>query len=172
MAVDSIAPVGARDESNMARYLPPSVGNTNAQKPGQLPEDAKKEVEDLKKRDREVRQHELAHMIAGGQYVRGGPTYTYKIGPDGRRYAVGGEVQIDTSEIPDDPEATLKKMQVVERAALAPKDPSGQDYRVAAQARQQEMKARAEIARQKANPDTAGDKSAEEPKASGVDIQI
>ncbi len=172
MAVSGIAPVGAHDKPDMARYMPSPAEKPPAEKNGQLSEDARQEVDELKKRDREVRQHELAHMIAGGQYVRGGPTYTYKIGPDGRRYAVGGEVQIDTSEIPDDPEATLKKMQVVERAALAPKDPSGQDYRVAAQARQQEMKARAEIARQKETPDTADEKSPDEPKVSGVNIQI
>lgn len=168
----SIASVGAHDQPDMMRYMPHTAESSSAQKPGQLPAEAQKEVEDLKKRDREVRQHELAHMIAGGQYVRGGPTYTYKIGLDGQRYAVGGEVQIDTSEIPDDPEATLKKMQVVERAALAPKDPSGQDYRVAAQARQQEMKARAELAQQKETPATADDKSPDEPKVSGVNIQI
>ena len=172
MGDTSIAPVGAHDQPDMMRYMPPPAEASSARKPGELSDDAQKEVESLKKRDREVRQHELAHLIAGGQYVRGGPTYTYKIGPDGQRYAVGGEVQIDTGEIPDDPEATLKKMQVVERAALAPKDPSGQDYRVAAQARRQEMKARAELAQQKTDPDTADNKLPDEPKVSGVNIQI
>ncbi len=125
----------------------------------------------MKKRDREVRQHEMAHLAAGGAYVRGGPTYGYRTGPDGQRYAVSGEVQIDSSEIPDDPEATLKKMETVIKAALAPKDPSGQDRRVAAQARQTEMKARAEIAQQKETPNTADEKTSDAPPA-GVNIQI
>ena len=171
MAVSDIAPIGARDETNISRYLPLSGGTTSPQKAGALPDDAaKKEVADLKNRDREVRQHELAHLAAGGSYVRGSPTYSYKTGPDGQRYAVGGEVQIDTGEVPDDPEATARKMQVVMKAALAPKDPSGQDYRVAAQARQLEMKAHAEAAQQKTNPDE-GATNVEKPSA-GVNIKI
>ncbi len=88
---------------------------------------------DLKKRDKEVRRHEAAHMAAGGTYVKGAPTYSYQIGPDGRRYAVGGEVSIDTSK-ESDPARTLQKMRTVQRAALAPANPSPQDRLVAAKA--------------------------------------
>ena len=99
---------------------------------------------ELKKRDQQVRQHEMAHLIAGGQYVRGGPNYVYEVGPDGRRYAVGGDVSIDTS--PErDPRATLRKMLTVERAALAPANPSAQDRAVAAKAAQEASKAEMEI---------------------------
>jgi len=99
---------------------------------------------ELKKRDQQVRQHEMAHLIAGGQYVRGGPNYVYEVGPDGRRYAVGGDVSIDTS--PErDPRATLRKMLTVERAALAPANPSAQDRAVAAKAAQEAAKAQMEI---------------------------
>jgi len=99
---------------------------------------------ELKKRDQQVHQHEMAHLIAGGQYVRGGPNYVYEVGPDGRRYAVGGDVSIDTS--PErDPRATLRKMLTVERAALAPANPSAQDRAVAAKAAQEAAKAQMEI---------------------------
>ncbi len=99
---------------------------------------------ELKKRDQQVRQHEMAHLIAGGQYVRGGPNYIYEVGPDGKRYAVGGDVSIDTS--PErDPHATLRKMLTVERAALAPANPSAQDRAVAAKASQEAAKAEMEI---------------------------
>ncbi len=108
-----------------------------------------KQVAELKQRDREVRTHEQAHVAAGGQHVTGGPSYSYQKGPDGRRYAVGGEVQIDTSPVPDDPEATLRKMQQVQRAALAPAEPSGQDRAVAAAAAQQSARARVELQRQR-----------------------
>lgn len=107
-----------------------------------------RELQQLKARDREVRQHEQAHMAAGGQYVKGGPSFDYQKGPDGRRYAVGGEVQIDTSAVRGDPEATLRKMEVVMRAALAPAEPSGQDRAVAAQAAQAAAQARADIQQQ------------------------
>lgn len=90
------------------------------------------EIAELASRDREVRAHEQAHAAVGGAYA-GAPTYTYSRGPDGKRYAIGGEVSIDSSPIPNDPEATLRKMELVQRAALAPAEPSAQDLRVAAQ---------------------------------------
>lgn len=103
------------------------------------------EIDELVQRDREVRTHEQAHAAVGGQYA-GAPTYSFKRGPDGQRYAVSGEVSIDTAPVPNDPEATMRKMEVVMRAALAPIEPSAQDLRVAAQAQAQMAQARAELA--------------------------
>ncbi|VXB19846.1 SprA-related family protein [Pseudomonas sp. 8AS] len=103
------------------------------------------QIASLASRDREVRSHEQAHAAVGGAYA-GAPSYTYKRGPDGQIYAVGGEVGIDVSPIPGDPQATLRKMEVVQRAALAPAEPSAQDRRVAAQAQAQASQARAELA--------------------------
>jgi hypothetical protein len=82
--------------------------------------------------------------------VTSGPSYTYKTGPDGKGYAVSGSVGIDTSPIEGDPEATIQKMQTVAAAALAPASPSGQDMKVAAQARQAEARARAELSQMRA----------------------
>jgi hypothetical protein len=109
-----------------------------------------KEVEELKARDKEVHDHERAHMMAGGELVRKGASYQYTTGPDGKRYAVGGEVSIDTSEVKDNPEATITKMQQVRRAALAPAEPSGQDRSVASTASQKEAQARQEVRQQSA----------------------
>jgi len=106
-------------------------------------------INELKSTDREVRAHEAAHVAAGGQYVQGGASFEYKTGPDGKRYAVGGEVQIDTSEVPDDPQATIEKMEVVKRAALAPKNPSSQDRSVAAAANRAQAQARIELQTEK-----------------------
>ncbi|MDR0704080.1 MAG: hypothetical protein LBF88_03750 [Planctomycetaceae bacterium] len=114
----------------------------------ELTPEEQQQVQELKARDQEVRVHEAAHVAAGGPYVTGGPTYTYQTGPDGKSYAVGGEVGIDTSEVSGDPEATIRKMQTVVAAALAPAEPSGQDQKVAAAARQKEAQARAELAKQ------------------------
>ena len=93
-----------------------------------------KVVRALQVRDREVRAHEAAHQSAGGS-VTGGAKFTFVVGPDGRRYAVGGEVSADASAIPGNPEATIQKMHTVIRAALAPAKPSSQDQAVAATAR-------------------------------------
>ena len=100
-------------------------------------------VDSLKQRDREVRAHEQAHQAVGGQYASA-PSFTMESGPDGGRYATGGEVQIDISAEAD-PAATIRKMQQVQAAALAPVDPSGQDHAVAAKAAQMAMAARAEL---------------------------
>ncbi len=116
------------------------------QDPGELTEEEQDLVTRLQARDREVRTHEQAHLSAAGDLAIGGPTYDYQRGPDGKRYAVGGEVQIDTSEVPNDPQATLTRAERIKRSALAPAEPSSQDRRVAAKADQMANKARREIA--------------------------
>jgi hypothetical protein len=103
------------------------------------------QVRELQQRDAEVRRHEQAHQAAGGRYA-GAATYEYTRGPDSRLYAVGGEVRIDAGAVPGDPEATIAKMRIVRRAALAPAEPSSQDLRVAAQAQQKLAQAQAELA--------------------------
>jgi hypothetical protein len=118
-------------------------------------------IQELKDRDQEVRTHEQAHAAVGGQYA-GAPSYEFETGPDGNRYAVGGEVSIDVSE-EKDPEDTVSKMQVVRAAALAPAEPSTQDYKVAAEAAQKEQAARADIAKKSA---TGGESSAKDASSS------
>lgn len=104
------------------------------------------EVQALAQRDREVRAHEQAHAAVGGQYA-GAASYDTVRGPDGISYAVAGEVPISTGAEAT-PEQTLRKAQIVRRAALAPAEPSGQDRQVAAMARTMEINAQMEIARQ------------------------
>lgn len=113
-----------------------------------LTETEQREVESLKARDREVRAHERAHATAGGG-IAGQPNFTFTTGPDGRQYAVGGEVSIDLSPVSGNPEATIRKMEQVKRAALAPSNPSGQDRRVAAAAEGKIQAARQEIQAEK-----------------------
>ena len=114
-------------------------------------------ISELKRTDREVRAHEAAHVTAGGKYVTSGPNFEYKTGPDGKQYAVGGEVQIDTSEVPGDPEATVVKMQSVKRAALAPANPSSQDRAVAASATRKAAEAELEAQKEAQDEKKADD---------------
>ena len=115
----------------------------------ELSDEEQQEVTELKQRDREVRAHEQAHLSAAGPYARGGAQYDYESGPDGHRYATGGEVSIDTAPVRDDPAATIQKARVVKRAALAPAEPSAQDRRVAAEAGRMENKARRELSEER-----------------------
>jgi len=112
-----------------------------------LSEAERRELLDLKVRDRAVRAHEQAHVAAGGSLVTRGATFDYQTGPDGQRYAVGGEVRIDVSA-GRNPQETMTKAQRIISAALAPADPSPQDRRVASDAQRMAAEARVEAARE------------------------
>ena len=131
------------------------TAKTNDANVRELSDDQKAQVDRLKKTDREVRAHEAAHKNAGGQYA-GSASFSYAVGPDGNRYAVGGEVPIDVAPIEGDPEATLAKLDVVIAAALAPAKPSAQDRKVAAAAISARNQARAELA-EKRNEELGND---------------
>ncbi len=122
-------------------------GVAGAANPGELSPEDRQLLARLQQRDREVRAHEMAHVAAGAGLVTRGASYTYQRGPDGQRYAIGGEVQIDTSP-GRTPEETLAKAERIRAAAMAPADPSPQDHAVAAQAGRMAMEARLEIAAQ------------------------
>ncbi|SDG93585.1 putative metalloprotease CJM1_0395 family protein [Roseospirillum parvum] len=116
--------------------------------PFELSPEEKAEVARLQRIDAKVRAHEQAHQAAGGPYT--GPASIQTVtGPDGRQYAVAGEVSIDVSAVNGDPEATIRKMEAIKRAALAPAEPSPQDRAVAAQAEAVAAQAEAELARMK-----------------------
>ena len=90
-------------------------------------------VKDLQSRDAEVRAHEAAHQAAGGG-MTGAASYTYQQGPDGKMYAIGGEVSISMKG-GSSPEETIANARQVAAAAMAPGNPSPQDYSVAASAK-------------------------------------
>lgn len=121
---------------------------------GQLSDEQLAQVEKLKTRDREVRAHEQAHLSAAGGLATGGAHFQYVTGPDGARYATGGDVGIDTSEVSGNPQATLAKADAIRRAALAPAQPSGQDLSVASQASAMAAKARAELLKSQQTPNS------------------
>ncbi len=111
----------------------------------QLTQEELRVVDQLQQIDQEVRSHEMAHIAAGGSLITSGASFTYQQGPDGQNYAVGGEVSIDTSAVPGDPEATAQKMRQIRSAALAPGNPSSQDLKVASSASSEVAKAMSEI---------------------------
>lgn len=99
--------------------------------------------------DRKVRAHEAAHIAAAQGLAVSGASFTYTTGPDGKRYAVGGEVSIDASPA-NTPTETLLKAASIRRAALAPVDPSAQDRAVAAMADRMGADARLALSREQA----------------------
>lgn len=116
----------------------------------ELTSEEEEQVKNLKDRDQEVRQHEQAHLAASGSLAAGGAQLEYQMGPDGKQYAIGGHVSLDTSK-EDTPEATIVKAKQVQRAALAPVEPSAQDIKVATQAAQLIVEAQSELAEQRSD---------------------
>lgn len=79
----------------------------------------------------EIYAHELAHKNAAGSLA--GPIVIEK---DANGIPVGGHVSIQMPTLDKEhPEKTIQHADVVIKSAMAPSDPSEQDYRVAFQAK-------------------------------------
>lgn len=163
---NAILPAGD-PQAQSGKPRDPSKGSKANGEP--LSDEEERHVEKLKETDAKVRAHEQAHAIVGGPYASA-PKYEFTTGPDGKRYATSGEVQIDTAPEDGDPEATIRKMDVVIRAALAPAEPSAQDMQVARQAQLERSKAQAELTKQRAeerNGDASPGEDANAPAKAG-----
>lgn len=106
------------------------------------------QVRELQSIDRNVKAHEAAHQAAGGG-LAGAASFSYTRGPDNQMYATAGEVPIRMQK-GRTPEETIANARQVVAAAMAPADPSPQDYKVAANALKMEFEARAEATKLKA----------------------
>ena len=85
----------------------------------------------IKKNYNEIYNHELAHKLAGGA-LAGDIVIEYNA--DGIPFA--GHVDIRMPKLnQENPKQTINEAETVIRSAMAPFDPSDQDYRVANQAR-------------------------------------
>lgn len=122
--------------------------NTQMVNGKELEPDEVQYVRELESIDRNVKAHEAAHIAAGGGVVSGGASYGYTRGPDGKMYAVSGEVPISMKK-GKTPEETIQNARQIVAAAMAPADPSPQDYKVAASAMQMESQARVEQSQEK-----------------------
>lgn len=101
-------------------------------------------IAELERIDTEVKAHEQAHINAGRGLITSAPSYAYTYGPDGKQYAISGEVGIDTSP-EQEAQANIDKGQRIQDTALAPADPSPQDYQVAATGKQLEQQGRSDL---------------------------
>ena len=91
----------------------------------------------IRERYNEIYAHELAHKNAAGSLA--GPIVIEK---DSNGIPVGGHVSIEMPSIdPNNPEKAIKQAEVVIKSALAPADPSAQDYKVASEARAIKLRA-------------------------------
>ena len=110
----------------------------------ELTQQEQREVSELKTTDAEVKAHENAHKAAAAGLSTSAPNYEYETGPDGKKYAVAGDVNV-SYQSSSNPEVNLKNAQQLRAAALAPADPSSQDRKVAMQAEREIAQAKQEI---------------------------
>ena len=94
-------------------------------------DDYKRVLDKLKQSDSEIRKHEQAHASLGN--TTSPISYNYQAGPDGKLYAVGGSVRLETS-IPDDPKQASYKLDRIAKASSGVVDPSGADAQITIQA--------------------------------------
>lgn len=155
-SAESAVPLNRRSRSEKNTSSAESANDPFAENP-ESENSEQDEAEELEKqavirqlaaRDQDVRQHEAAHSAVGSA-LAGAPQFNYVRGPDGVLYAESGEVSISLRVASDDPQVVLSVAEQVQRAALAPAEPSGQDRRVAAQAAQIAQQARSELAAQR-----------------------
>ncbi len=147
-----------RVQNSMRNYYNNNVVNNKNNTSKKISPQQKLKLIKLQERDTHVRSHEAAHIAAGGSLVSGGPTYTYQRGPDGKLYAVGGEVKIEIPKTKN-PKEMIAIAKQVRAAALAPSDPSAQDLKVASESMMMEIKAMSELIKKQAhniykNPET------------------
>ena len=119
------------ESKNNKNTLEPESSKLTKKAVEELTKEEQAKVQQLKRRDLEVKAHEQAHLSAAGSLSHGGASFTYTTGPNGIRYATGGEVSISTSAVNGDPAATIRKADAIRRAALSPATPSSQDQAVA-----------------------------------------
>ena len=133
-----------RESQNVEEKKPQELSKDSS--PKELCEDEERLLKDLQARDSEVKAHEAAHQAVGGG-MTGAASYTYQQGPDGKMYAIGGEVSI-SMKAGSSPEETIANARQLAAAAMATGNPSPQDHAVASSARVMEMKARQQLAKQ------------------------
>lgn len=91
----------------------------------------------INKNYNEIYSHEMAHKSAGGALAG-----SIVIEKNSEGIPVGGHVDIKMPALdPENPQKTIDDANTVIAAAMAPSDPSSQDYKVANQARQIKAKA-------------------------------
>jgi hypothetical protein len=167
MGIDGIGSIQAGYSAYPTRAERPAASRAVAAT--QLTPEEQQQVQKLRQIDLKVRAHEQAHLSAAAGLAISGASFETVRGPDGKQYAVAGEVSIDVSPA-QTPEQTIDKARRIQAAALAPADPSAQDKAVAAAAAQMQLQAQAELSRKK-NEESQADGEGSNPLAAYRDLE-
>lgn len=122
------AELASIDKEELQKSTQESYDNTSAINGKYDEKDYERVISKYKKLDSEVQAHEQLH--ASKATTTAPIDYNYQVGPDGKMYATGGSVRIDTS-IPEDEAAANYKLQQIQDSASAPSELSGADAQIA-----------------------------------------
>lgn len=135
--------------------------------------DSESETQQMDHRSRKIVNHENKHsaVLRDSSYSADDakPRFVEQQGPDGRKYAVGGEVNTDLRPIPGNPDATEKKAESVYRSAIGDSDRSESDNEAARRAMFAAQEARRAKAMKRAE---SGDGSMESPYGSAKPVRM
>ena len=115
-------------QGSLADLQPPSLLSPQAFAEGFSEDSAA--LAELRRADAGVRNHEGLHFRAAGGIASGLPEYDFVKGPDGQYYAVGGQVDVQTTST-SDPEKARRDANTFAHAATASSDASAQDNQAA-----------------------------------------
>ena len=114
-------------------YFENSVVNGNLDK-----NDYERVLDKFRNMDAKVRMHEQTHASLTNTTTP--IQYNYQMGPDGKMYATGGSVRLDTS-IPNDPKAAISKLDsLINSSTSSSSDMSSADSSIAISANLMKMK--------------------------------
>lgn len=100
--------------------------------------DYERVLDKFRNKDSEIRLHEQTHTSLTGTISS--IQYSYQMGPDGKMYAVGGSVRLDTS-IPSDTNAAINKLDsIISSATSSGANMSAADSSIATSANLMKMR--------------------------------
>ncbi|MFZ2959902.1 MAG: putative metalloprotease CJM1_0395 family protein [Candidatus Ozemobacteraceae bacterium] len=111
----------------------------------------KTRLEELERQDAYIRMAIDARSLQLKPGMQGLPTYEFVRGPDGKQYAVSGELPLNVEKVQGDPEATIQNAQNIRRVALSSPSPAPGDRMAAIEASRIEYEARLELARKQSS---------------------
>ncbi|HNW34532.1 MAG TPA: putative metalloprotease CJM1_0395 family protein [Candidatus Ozemobacteraceae bacterium] len=98
-------------------------------------------IAELQRQDTFIRRYAESRALAVGTPA----TYQLVLGPDGKRYAVSGSVDLRAYQTPGDPQATVREARYIQRIAQSGPSLSPADRSAAVEARRLEWEAQREL---------------------------
>ena len=116
------------DKKELEKSVSDDYDKTNTSNEKFDKQDYDRVLDKYEKLDAKVKTHEQAHAANGTTTAP--IQYNYHVGPDGKLYASGGSVRLDTT-IPEDEGSSNAKLEELKNASSAPSELSSADAQIA-----------------------------------------